>query len=197
MPLPLEGIRVIDGVDTKGELCGRLLADLGAEVVRVGATRDTYDFAVRNYNKRGGRTEPLGELLADADVYLTSEPPSVLTMQDHPQLVVTAITDFGLTGPYRDYLATNAVMVAMGGMLFRSGTLDRPPLLPPGLLAYDVAGITAAFATLTALYQGRPQLVDISVMESLLQLTDWSLAGFAIEGGMDPMRAGSGPVYSI
>ena len=118
-------------------------------------------------------------------------------MQDHPHLIVTAITDFGLTGPYRDYKATNAVMVAMGGMLFRSGTLDRPPLLPPGLLAYDVAGITAAFATLTALWQKRPQLIDVSVMESLLQITDWSLAGFAIEGGLDPKRDGSGPVYSI
>ena len=53
-------------------------------------------------------------------------------------------------------------------------------------------------ATLTALWQGRPQLVDVSVMESLLQITDWSLASYSKEpGAPDPMRNGSGPVYSI
>lgn len=189
MTLPLEGVRVVDAVEEKGELCGRLLADLGADVVRVGRVSDQF----RNINKRAGSLDDL----ANADVYLTSAAPPPQVMQEHPHLVVTAITDFGLTGPYRDHKATNAVMVAMGGMLFRSGTLDRPPLLPPGLLAYDVGAISAAFATLTALYQGRSQLIDVSVMESLLQITDWSLASFAVDGGADPMRMGSGPVYSL
>ena len=142
--LPLAGVRVVDAVEEKGELCGRLLADLGADVVRVGGPNgDEYAFAIRNYNKRAAAADQLDALLAGSDVYLTSSPPTTSVLQDHPHLVVTAITDFGLTGPYRDYRATNAVMVAMGGMLFRSGTPDRPPLLPPGLLAYDVAGITA------------------------------------------------------
>jgi crotonobetainyl-CoA:carnitine CoA-transferase CaiB-like acyl-CoA transferase len=193
--LPLDGIRVVDAVDEKGELCGRLLADLGADVVRIGDVVDQF----RNFNKRGASAEQLDDLLAGADAFLTSSSPDWRVMQQHPHLVVTAITDFGLTGPYRDYRATNAVMVAMGGMLFRSGTIDKPPLLPPGLLAYDVAGISAAFATLAALRQKRPQLVDVSVMESLLQITDWSLAGFPIQGTTenDPMRNGSGPVYSL
>ncbi len=197
MSLPLEGVRVVDAVEEKGELCGRLLADLGADVVRVGPARDSYDFAVRNANKRGIAIEDRDRFLAGADAFLTSVSPTAAVMQDHPHLVITAITDFGLTGPYRHYVGTNAVMVAMGGMLFRSGTLDRPPLLPPGNLAYDVAGVSAAFATLAALWQRRPQLIDVSVMESVLQITDWSLPGFAVETGVDPLRSGSGPVYSI
>jgi crotonobetainyl-CoA:carnitine CoA-transferase CaiB-like acyl-CoA transferase len=197
--LPLDGIRVVDAVEEKGELCGRLLADLGADVIRIepAARGDAYSFAVRNYNKRLAPASALGALLAGADVYLTSAAPDWRVMQEHPHLVVTAISDFGLTGPYAEYKATNAVMVAMGGMLFRSGTLDRPPLLPPGKLAYDVAGVSAAFATLTALWQKRPQLVDVSVMESLLQISDWSLAGYPFVDGTDPKRDGSGPVYSI
>jgi crotonobetainyl-CoA:carnitine CoA-transferase CaiB-like acyl-CoA transferase len=193
--LPLSGVHVVDSIDAKGELCGRLLADLGAEVARVGPVTDQF----RNANKRGAPVESLDALLAGADVLLTSASPDWRVMQDHPHLIVTAITDFGLTGPYRDYAGTNAVMTAMGGMLFRSGALDRPPLLPPGLLAYDVAGISAAFATLAALWQKRPQLIDVSVMESLLQITDWSLASFPIAGTTDndPLRNGSGPVYSI
>src|SRR5690349_10844290 len=113
--LPLAGVRVVDSIDAKGELCGRLLADLGADVVRVeppgGATTraDSFWFAVRNANKRGVTDAHLDELLGGADVWLTSQPPPISVLQDHPHLVVTAVTDFGLTGPYSDYDATNDV----------------------------------------------------------------------------------------
>ncbi len=65
-PLPLEGLRVVDLADEKGELCGRTLADFGADVVRVeppeGARSrrippfhdgESLYFAYRNFNKRG------------------------------------------------------------------------------------------------------------------------------------------------
>ncbi len=76
---PLEGIRVLDMADEKGELCGRLLADLGADVVRVepldGATSrrlppfapdgtSSLYFAFRNANKRGITLDP-SETLAN------------------------------------------------------------------------------------------------------------------------------------
>lgn len=94
-PAPLAGLRVIDAADGVGEMCGRMLADFGADVIRVeppgGAdsrrmaplTPDessSYYFAYRNYNKRGitvdlkteqGRQQLL-DMLASADIYIHS-----------------------------------------------------------------------------------------------------------------------------
>ena len=99
--LPLSGLRVIDMADVKGELAGRLLADFGADVIRVeppggaGSRRmppfapdgDTsLYFAFRNFNKRGitldvtaaeGQAQ-LWELLASADVWIESTKPGTL-----------------------------------------------------------------------------------------------------------------------
>ncbi len=233
---PLAGVRVIDTTEERGEMCARLLADLGADVVKVeppggssGRTLPPFapdgsslSFAFRNYNKRGvvldvtteeGRTE-LDRLLAGADVWVDGHRPgewadagfdTATASKRHPHLVVTAITDFGQTGPYRDFVATDDVMVAIGGMLCRSGELGRPPLLTPGYLAYDVASTTAAFFTLAALWQreqtGEGQHLDVSVMQAVAQITDWSMANYtqikAAGGLYGQVRNGSKPVYPL
>ena len=96
--LPLEGLRVVDAADGAGELCGRMLADFGADVVRVeppegAASRkmkplspdgsSSLYFAFRNSNKRGitldlgtsaGKND-LFRLLKGADIYLHSMRP--------------------------------------------------------------------------------------------------------------------------
>lgn len=231
---PLADVRVIDQADEKGELCGRILADLGADVIRVepvgGAVsrrlppfhRDTsLYFTVRNLGKKSvtldlnteqGR-ESLDAMLAPADVWIESHRPGVLeslaierhkVLERHPRLVITSITDFGLSGPYRDYAATDAVMVAMSGLLFRSGVIGKPPLLAPGALAYDIVGVSAAFATVAALWSrvatGRGDHLDVSVMEAAAQTTDWALPNFSAAKTRGPyfeMRTGSAPVYTM
>ncbi len=226
---------MVDMADEKGELCGRLLADLGADVVRIeppdGARSrrippfhdgTSLYFAVRNSNKRcltldttsdAGRSR-LRTLLAEADVWIESARPGELAadgldpvdvLADLPHLVIASITDFGLTGPYRDLVATDPVMMALSWMLFRSGEIDWPPVLPPGALAYDVVGITAAFAVLAACRQqrstGAGQHLDVSVMESVAQTTDWSLSGWSVAERLGQpfpqLRSGAGPVYPI
>ena len=227
---PLAGIRVIDSADENGELCGRLLADLGAEVIRVepvdgAASRrmppfhgDTsLYFAVRNLGKKSvtldmqsveGRRR-FGAMLDAADVWIESHRASDLNRREilerHPALIITSITPFGLTGPYRDYAATDAVLVAMSGLLFRSGVPGKPPLLPPGALAYDIAGTTAAFATVAALWDraktGRGQHLDVSVLEAAAQTSDWALPNFSATkargGQYFELRMGSAPVYTM
>jgi crotonobetainyl-CoA:carnitine CoA-transferase CaiB-like acyl-CoA transferase len=225
---PLTGIRVVDSSDERGELCGRILADLGADVVRVeppgGAPSRRLPpfapdgtglrFAVRNTNKRSvtldldtdeGRSG-LDRLLATADAWIESDGTGAAEAADrHPRLVVTSVTDFGLSGPYRHYVGTDDVLVGMGGLLFRSGTPDRPPLLPPGSLAYDAASVTAAFATLAGLWQrrrtGRGQHVDLAVLTAVAQISDWALANWsAMAKAGNPYvqsRAGSGFVYPL
>ncbi|MGA9723670.1 MAG: CoA transferase [Candidatus Binatus sp.] len=227
---PLKGIRVIDHAGEYGELCGRLLADLGAEVIQVEPTGGAASrnippfhgdmslyFAVRNLGKKSvtldlesadGRRR-LDGLLDAADVWIESHRASDLHRREilarHPSLIITSITPFGLTGPYRDYAATDAVLVAMSGLLFRSGVPGKPPLLSPGALAYDIAGTTAAFATVAALWDrtktGRGQHLDVSVMEAAAQTSDWALPNFSATkahgGTYFELRSGDAPLYTM
>ena len=232
----LAGLRVVDQSDEKGELAGRLLADLGADVVKVeppdGASSrmlfprhgDTSLYwAVRNFNKRGVTVDlsaPAGQrrlldLLEKADIWIeTTRPGSLAAVgldpaevsKRLPHLVVASITDFGQTGPYRDWTATDDVIVSMSGELFRSGVVGMPPLLTPGALAYDVAGIVGAFAALTAHYQrlsmsGRGQHIDLSILEATAQTTDWALPNYSslrrAGGSYGEARIGHGPVYPL
>lgn len=227
----LEGMRVVDLADEKGELCGRVLADLGAEVIRVeppeGAVsrrlgpfapdgRTSLYFGFRNAGKRGavldlatasGR-ERLHALLAEADVLAESTLPGTLAslglspaalLERHPHLVVTSISDFGQDGPYAGYQGTELVAFAMGGMMHRAGRFEKPPLVAPGSLAYDAAGVHAAFATLLAVYKrmqtGRGQHLDVSAFEAAANLADWSLPNYSINPNVGP-RAGAG-IYTL
>jgi crotonobetainyl-CoA:carnitine CoA-transferase CaiB-like acyl-CoA transferase len=232
--LPLRGIRVLDMADEKGELCGRVLADLGADVIRLeppgGARSRTLPpfhgasslyFAVRNANKRGLTLDPTAQegrqdllaMLERADIWVETTRPGELARLDldpkevadrYPHLIVVSITDFGQTGPYRDFVATDAVMEAMSWMLFRAGVPELPPVLPPGALAYDMAGIAAAFVALTAYLDrcstGHGQWIDLSVMEAVAQLTDWGLTSYSVIrklGIYGEVRDGGGKAYPI
>ena len=228
---PLCGLRVVDLADEKGELCGRLLADLGAEVIRVeppgGALsrrlppfapdgETSLYFAFRNAGKRSrvldlddrGSHADLEALLADADILIESEHPGRLAalglapadlLERHPHLVITSISDFGQKGPYADYQSTNMVAVAMGGMMYRAGRAEKPPVVVPGSFAYDVAAGSAAHGTLLAFWKrlktGCGQHVDVSAMEAVANLADWSLPNFSLNPTIG-MRAGSG-IYTL
>lgn len=233
---PLAGLRVVDTTVERGELCARVLADLGAEVIKVeprggsparrlpplAPDGTSLWWAHRNTNKSSveldvedpGDRARFDALLSASDVWVTSVRPGSLdhlglapadVCARHGRLVVVSITDFGLTGPYRDFVGTEEVLFAMSGMLARSGSLDRPPLLAPGTLAYDASSVTAAFAALAAIWQrrstGAGQVLDVSVMQSVAQLTDWVIpnASWFAEKGRSyyELRAGSGPVYGI
>jgi crotonobetainyl-CoA:carnitine CoA-transferase CaiB-like acyl-CoA transferase len=87
----------------------------------------------------------------------------------------------------------------MGGLMHRAGAAHKPPVVAPGALAYDAAGVTAAFATLLAYWKrlqtGRGQHVDVSVLESVANLSDWALPGFSTSGQAGG-RSGAG-IYTL
>src|ERR1700734_3372058 len=154
--LPLAGVRVLDLTAGRGEMCGRLLADLGADVLLVeppggsasrragpAAAGVSLQFAVHNANKRSvvldwrqaaGRGRRLG-LVRAAHILIESERPGTLAAAGlgvpdlhrvNPRLVVTSITGFGQTGPYRDWAGTDWVPLALSSMLSRSGLPGEP-----------------------------------------------------------------------
>jgi crotonobetainyl-CoA:carnitine CoA-transferase CaiB-like acyl-CoA transferase len=174
--LPLAGVRVVDLTEGVAAVTGRLLADLGADVVlveppegvasrRAQPRHDGHGlrFATSHYNKRGvaldlSSAEQRATLLGltdAADIVLESRPVGDLDMlgllpgvmrQRNPGLVVVSITGFGQTGPYRGYRATEPVLLAMSSMLTRSGAPHREPLVPPGELSGQTAAIHCAVA---------------------------------------------------
>lgn len=204
--LPLAGVRVLDLTDGAGQMCGRLLADLGADVLLVeppgGMTSRRAEpmaggislrFAVHNANKlseiidwRGpaGRDRVLS-LAGSADILISDQRPGTLAAAGlgpddlhrvNPLLVVTSISDFGQTGPYRDWVGTDWVQMALNSVLSRSGLPGQAPLMPPGELAGETACTQAAWATLIALWAARRthhgEHVDVSILEASLQTMD-------------------------
>ncbi|ONF94991.1 CoA transferase [Sphingomonas jeddahensis] len=208
--LPLSGVRVIDAVPGVLGAIGRLLGELGAEVIRVepsagGADRHagamvegvSLPFVAANFGKRvatidlPGDRERLLDLAREADILLEAG----LTGLDHdalraaaPGIIHVSISDFGNVGPWRDWQASDAVLHALTGGLSRSGLPGRPPLLPPGQLTYETAAPQIAVATLGAfirrLRTGEGDRLDVSLLEAGMQALDpgYGLSGSAQSG---------------
>jgi crotonobetainyl-CoA:carnitine CoA-transferase CaiB-like acyl-CoA transferase len=219
-PLPFAGISVVDLTCDVGELCGRILAELGAHVVRVeppgGSTSRSRDngiwWAYRNANKHGlvldlddaDDRARLDVILAGVDVVLESPEPTSPALDPaalsarHPHLVVCALTWFGLHGPYSRYVATDDVVVAMSGLLSSSGASSQPPVSMPGSLASDVISVMGAVATALALEQrrstGRGQVLDVSALEAVAQIDSWAMpnASAIVNAGGQARRVRAG-----
>ena len=111
-----------------------------------------------------------------------------------------SISHFGADGPQALWAGTDLVDAAAGGMVYRFGPRHRPPLAPPGSMASDTAGLAAAVAVLAAWHQalgsGRGQWIDVSAVEAMANLADWSLPMFSALGN-DQVRDGGGTLYPI
>jgi crotonobetainyl-CoA:carnitine CoA-transferase CaiB-like acyl-CoA transferase len=235
--LPLSGVRVVDFTDGTAGFAGRFLADLGADVVLVepaggAASRRAHPqyvghglrFATAHANKRGvvldigapeGR-ETLLYLTDRADIFLESHPAGQLTQsavgqetmrKRNPRLVVASVTNFGQTGPYRDYKAGEAVFVALSSLLTRSGAPGREVLVPPGELASQTAAVDVAYAVLLAFFKaqrsGQGDYLDCSLFDLVVQDLDpgFGMAGTATRGqplyNMAPGRPDVRMMYPI
>ena len=152
----LSNCRALDLTDEKGFLCGKILADLGVDVVKVekpggdpGRNRgpfwhdipepekSLYWFAY-NSNKRGitlniadsEGQEIFKTLAKHADFIIESYHPGYLDSVNlgysalseiNPGIIVVSITPFGQAGPYRDYVASDMVALAMSGLQYQTG----------------------------------------------------------------------------
>jgi crotonobetainyl-CoA:carnitine CoA-transferase CaiB-like acyl-CoA transferase len=208
MPLtPLDGVRILDLTQyIAGPYCTKLLADFGAEVVKIERPpagdpcrrlgpfyRDTPGlersalFLHLNTNKQSltlnlksaeGRQIVL-RLLPEADVVVENFRPGVLDRLGlgyqalralNPAIVLTSISNFGQTGPYRDLRASELIESAMGGPMNVTGHADREPLKLAGNVVQYHAGAVAAYATMLALLRaeqdGEGEWIDCSIYET-------------------------------
>ena len=201
----LSGYRVLDLTDDKGMLCSRFLADMGAEVLHIekpaGSARSSFFW--QNLGKRaitldielGPGQELFKRLVKTADVLVESHPPQYLEAlglgypqlsQINPRLVMASLTDFGHSGPYRDYKSCDIVASALGGQMYVCGEPESPPLKPFGNQSYYLASTFAAIGVLLALWRrhssGKGQHIDISLQECVASALDHVLVRYFYQG---------------
>src|SRR5262249_28697577 len=103
-----------------------------------------------------------------------------------PRLIMTSITVFGHTGPYRDYKGNELIAFALGGLMGLSGEPGGPPSVAPGDLASGMASIHAAMATEVALFHrlrsGRGQHVDASLSEAAAHVGGYVVPFYSYHG---------------
>lgn len=144
--------------------------------------------------------EVFKQLVRIADVVIESFPPGHMNKLGlgypeleklNPGIIMTSITPFGQTGPYKDYKASDLVCWAIGGALFTCGSSGKPPVcvshVPQAFLQGSADG---AWGTVMALYwrriSGEGQHVDVSIIESvercaLASHVTWKLTGTSFD----------------
>ncbi|GAA3719275.1 CaiB/BaiF CoA transferase family protein [Gordonia hankookensis] len=209
--LPLDEYVVVDlSAGIAGAYCTKVLADGGAEVVKIEPPEGD---PLRGWSASGASVEPgsdgalfthlacskrsvvvdpdneadletLNGVLARADVVVWSResrfaarpgfgPEAIRSA--HPHLVVTAITPFGLEGPWNDRAATEFTLQAWSGGIvgLGRGAPDRAPVHVGGRIGEWFAGAYAAAGTLTALRRradsAQGDLIDLSMLETQIQ----------------------------
>ena len=198
-----------------GPYCTKMLADLGAEVIKVEkpGTGDitrrlgpfpndvpnpecSGQFLYLNANKMGITLDIksstgkkiLKELISQADIFVETNPKQMTEelgldyeslKKLNSRLVMTSITPFGQTGPYRDYKAYPLNSYHGSGLGYLGPSLEGEPrpIKTGGLFSEGACGVLAALGTLSALYHqrmsGLGQQVDVSVQESVAWMTEW------------------------
>ncbi len=233
----LEGVRVLDLAGPIGVYCGKLWADLGADVIKVEPPggdhmrslgpfyhddphpeKSLFFFAF-NTSKRSitlnletldGR-EIFKRLVQSADILLETFRPGYLSgiglgyselNELNPGLIMTSITPFGQTGPYKDYKGSDLVVNAMGGLTNMIGNPGARPAWTLAETGYHQVSIEASSATLIALYHkvlaGEGQYIDVSMQEAVAMLVPNSVQAWdmrkeiATRTGGASIRAGFG-----
>merc|ERR1719422_1683830 len=157
--MALKGLKVIELAGlAPAPVCGMILSDFGAKVIRVDKVGHGLNYDVTARGKR-----------------------SVALIQENPKLVYARLTGFGQTGPYKDMAGHDINYLALSGVLSCLGRKSENPLPPVNLLA-DFAGgsFTCAMGIMAALLErsssGQGQVIDSCMVEGAAYVGSWLFA---------------------
>jgi crotonobetainyl-CoA:carnitine CoA-transferase CaiB-like acyl-CoA transferase len=206
----LGSFRALDLTDEQGLLCGKVLASLGAEVIKVEPPggdqarnippfykdiphpEKSLYYLAYNANKKSitlNIDNPDGQgifrkLVKTSDFIIESFEPGHMDQLGlgyselsgiNPRIIMTSITPFGQTGPYRNYKPSDLVCSAMSGFMYLTGDPDRAPLQISAPQAYLMGAVEGAVGTMTAHYYrertGEGQHVDVSIRDAMIKAT--------------------------
>ncbi|MGH8725839.1 MAG: CaiB/BaiF CoA transferase family protein, partial [Burkholderiales bacterium] len=216
--LPLSGIRVVDfSMFVPGPFASAILADLGAEVIKVeppkgdpGRAYVPAQFDTENRNKRGialdlkapGSRAVVEKLVRGAQVVLEGFRPGVAQRLNidfdslrriNPKLIYCSISGYGQTGPWRSRPGHDVNYVAAAGGLAFTGQWLKAPVRSSLPLADMGGGAFAAIAILSALHQGKGAQLDLSLLEAAFF---WAAMRHGLDPAPDP-RAHIFPVNDV
>lgn len=160
-------------------------------------------FLYLNTGKKGitlNWEDPLGKgllqrLVSETDVVVENFPPGYLPERGlgyedlcrfKPNVIMASITDFGQTGPYRDFKGGRLPICALSGHLYINGEPGREPLAPGvGFHAYQ-GGLHAYIGILAAWFHraltGRGRHIDVSLLEGMASLHQFTVNRFVYSG---------------
>ena len=215
----LQGTTVVEVAGTaSGSLCTMVLADMGAEVLKIeapGAAEQPHAGGYLDRNKKSlgldlgcaAGQEVLHRLTGAADVLVESLRPGAMRHLNadyptlariNPRLIYCSLSCYGQTGPRRDAPGSDLTCLAVSGVLELIGEVDRPPAIPLDVIADHGGGaMHGAAGILMALYargsSGRGQHVDVSHLDATLSMLAASpLMEPFFDRGVTPRR-GVGP----
>jgi crotonobetainyl-CoA:carnitine CoA-transferase CaiB-like acyl-CoA transferase len=194
---PLDGVRVLElGSMYAAPTCGRMLRDFGADVIKVEDPTWTpmknghsFGFARLNSGKRSvaidlrsdSGQDLIRRLAAQVDVVIENFRPGRMDAWGlgyaslaaaNPGIVVTSVSGFGQTGPYKAKPGFGTVAETGSGFAYINGWPETPPTSPPFGFADSIAGISAAMGTSMALFRrertGQGDHVDVALYEPLM-----------------------------
>ena len=211
----LTGFRVVElGGGMASAVCGRLFADVGADIACLDPGEPT---PLGHYLDRGKSIvsdEPAAaRALAAAEVVVCEGRPGQLRarMRDPDALrcrnagaVLLYISPYGLTGPKADEPATDLTLFYASGIArLLTGQVDdpgEPPIRPVGGQSDVIGGLAAACAGMHAALAGGPALIDVSIEEALATMAAGELASVGLGGKSRPRRRvgdGNGATVTI
>ncbi|WJR75830.1 CaiB/BaiF CoA-transferase family protein [Bradyrhizobium sp. NP1] len=194
---PLSGLKVVEfaGIGA-GPHCAMMLADMGAEIVRIDRLQPAglgvevepkFDFLMRGRRslaidlKSPTGREVVFEMIARADALLESFRPGVMEriglgpdvcLRVNPRLVYARLTGWGQTGPYAGMAGHDINYIALSGALDAMGAPDRCPQPPLNLLGdFGGGALHCAFGVVSALFHahrsGQGQVVDAAMIDGV------------------------------
>lgn len=218
MDLPLSGLKILDlSILLPGPYCSMLMADLGAEVIKVEPPKigdyiretNPWGYQTLNRNKKSltlnlkhsqGR-EIFYRLTERADVILEGFRPGVTARlgidyekvrQVNSKIIYCSISGYGQTGPYRDRVGHDINYLGVAGVMSLSGEPGGEPVINNGVAVVDLCSSMFAFGGILLSLMNRAQTgvgqyIDVSMTDCILSWMT-SEASRYLMGGWVPQR---------
>ncbi len=206
MPMSfLKGLRAIEVSSTpRAGFCGKMLADAGAEVIKLSLPGAENEGSFSAWLDRGkssvvidwhtdeGR-RLLGELLGAIDVLVSDVECEGQSRElaeiaaAAPELIHASTSDLGHTGPFAGRPSTDLIVSALSGMCYTNGKAGESPLREPGKQTAVAAGIAAYLGVLAALINREKdsggQRVEVSALETMVNILSPSILQCSYQNG--------------